>query len=388
MKLKFLVFLCFIGVYGLSKEVGYVCNSDADTISVIDTATNKSIEIVVGESPLRPIISLDKTKLYILRNTSPQGYVTVVSTLTNKVLKEIRVGNQPQWGAITPDGKKLYVTNQLSNSVSVIDTSTDSLLTNISVASAPNDGAITQDGSTVYILNTASPASISLIDTATDLVTQQVSLSDQAVNMALSPDDSLIYVTILNLEFFSIPTSTYTPSSVSTSQVNFWVIFNPTREIAYFSEPALYGGSSDVLVVDSISSTPITTIPLDFVPIFLTSLPNGNKIYVPNLFGTHIAVIDADLNQVVGEIQAEDSPEIIAFNADASKGYVSNGNSASVSVFDTATNEVLTSIPVGLGPGYLIITNIPFVPPEESAAEILIRSLNKNTGVKTQKGGF
>ena len=64
----------------------YVVNFNADTVSVIDTATNA----VVGSA--------------------------------------IPVGSEPVGIAITPDGTKAYVTNQDADTVSVIDTATNTVV--------------------------------------------------------------------------------------------------------------------------------------------------------------------------------------------------------------------------------------------------------------------
>ena len=74
----------------------YVVNFNADTVSVIDTATNA----VVGSA--------------------------------------ITVGNAPIGIAITPDGTKAYVTNQNANTVSVINTATNAVVGSaIPVGSVP-----------------------------------------------------------------------------------------------------------------------------------------------------------------------------------------------------------------------------------------------------------
>ena len=49
----------------------------------------------------------------------------------------IPVGQRP-WGiAISPDGRKLYTANGLSNDVSVIDTSTNKVIATIKVGDGP-----------------------------------------------------------------------------------------------------------------------------------------------------------------------------------------------------------------------------------------------------------
>ena len=53
------------------------------------------------------------------------------------VIATVPVGRRPWNMAVTPDGKKLYVANGRSNSVSVIDTATNQKITDITVGELP-----------------------------------------------------------------------------------------------------------------------------------------------------------------------------------------------------------------------------------------------------------
>jgi YVTN family beta-propeller protein len=72
--------------------------------------------------------------------------------------------------AVTPDGSKVYVTNQGSNTVSVIATATNTVVGSpITVGTNPEGVAVTPDGSKVYVANHGSNT-VSVIATATNTV--------------------------------------------------------------------------------------------------------------------------------------------------------------------------------------------------------------------------
>ena len=74
----------------------YVTNQDADTVSVIDTATNAVVgsAIPVGDNPFGIAITPDGTKAYVT-NFNP-GTVSVIDTATNAVVgSAIPVGSAP-----------------------------------------------------------------------------------------------------------------------------------------------------------------------------------------------------------------------------------------------------------------------------------------------------
>ena len=64
----------------------------------------------------------------------------------NTVITNILVGNDPAGLAITPDGTRVYVTNQVDHTVSVIDTATHTVIATIPVGS-DTDGGFPQDRS-------------------------------------------------------------------------------------------------------------------------------------------------------------------------------------------------------------------------------------------------
>ena len=54
-----------------------------------------------------------------------------------KLLGESKVGHHPDWLTFTPDGKRVYVANAGSNSVSVVDVATHKELMQIPVGQVP-----------------------------------------------------------------------------------------------------------------------------------------------------------------------------------------------------------------------------------------------------------
>src|SRR5438874_2486167 len=70
-------------------------------------------------------------------------------------------------GAITADGKTVYVANQQSGNVVPISTATNTAGAAISVGPRPNGIAVTPDGSTVYV-TMSSGTTIVPISTATN----------------------------------------------------------------------------------------------------------------------------------------------------------------------------------------------------------------------------
>jgi YVTN family beta-propeller protein len=74
---------------------------------------------------------------------------------------------------VTPDGKYVYVSNQVGNSVAVIDTTSNTIVKTVSVGQSPAGLAVTPDGANIYVANEGSD-SISVISRASNTVVATV----------------------------------------------------------------------------------------------------------------------------------------------------------------------------------------------------------------------
>ena len=62
-------------------------------------------------------------------------------------------GTYPGGLAISPDGTRLYVADNLSNSVSIIDTATNTVKSTTTVGHYPYGVVLSKDGTTAYVSN-------------------------------------------------------------------------------------------------------------------------------------------------------------------------------------------------------------------------------------------
>jgi YVTN family beta-propeller protein len=195
----------------------YVTNNVDSSVSVIATATNMVIgsPIPVGPSPLGVAVTPDGSRAYVANIESDT--VTVINTTTNTVVPPpIPVGPRPVGVAVTPDGSKVYVGN-LGNfdpscgpvpckpgTLSVISTVSNTVIKTIPVGSLPQGVAVTPDGSRVYVAGylASDVGAVWVIDTATDTVITLVTVGNNPRGVAVSPEGSKVYVSI-SASFFS-----------------------------------------------------------------------------------------------------------------------------------------------------------------------------------------
>src|SRR5262249_51526276 len=112
--------------------------------------------------------------------------------LTTGQVKSIAVGERPQGGVLSKDGKELYVCNLESASISVIDVDRQGTIGSIKTGKGPVRIAITPDGSTlVYAL--MHDHKVEFADLATRRPVAQVAIEGEPVSMAISPDGQLAF---------------------------------------------------------------------------------------------------------------------------------------------------------------------------------------------------
>ncbi len=122
----------------------YVSMIVGQTVLKYHAATGQMIDSVNLGKPLALIkLSEDGSKLYVTTNFDANnaqnagGVITVISTATMTVSKQIEVGVNPHGINLSRDGRLIYATTAFSDKVYVIDTESDSLLTSFEVETDP-----------------------------------------------------------------------------------------------------------------------------------------------------------------------------------------------------------------------------------------------------------
>ncbi len=139
-------------------------NPDNNSVTFFDLRADRNrrlAEVPVQIEPNGVAFMPNGRKVYVANTVS--GTVSVIAVnIPNGVIgqpsKHIVVGTEPYGLALTPNGSKLYVANARSNNISVIDTATDTVVRTIgNVGLEPRGLAITNDGDaddldeTVYV---------------------------------------------------------------------------------------------------------------------------------------------------------------------------------------------------------------------------------------------
>ena len=291
--------------------------------------------------------------------------VTVIDAAFADVLGDpIAVGAAPVGVAVSPDGTRIYVTNQDNFNVQVITLQTlnpvsgaVSGLLNVvdddgeeltyTVVSGPQEGTVTIDPETGSYTYTPSQALRLFVAEFLPTVLQKtftVEISD-GVNEPRLVD---ISVPIVPARVFALLDSTLVGNAPS------GVAVSPDGTRAYVANFV-----DDTLTVLDISSTTTAKptvlgdpIPVRDRPTDVTLSPDGSRAYIGSHFGDGtITVLDTTTATptVLGTIDVGGQPTAVAFSPDGGRAYIANID-GTVSVLDTTTalpTVVGDPIPVG-----------------------------------------
>jgi YVTN family beta-propeller protein len=117
--------------------------------------------------------------------------------------------------------------------------------------------------------------------------------------------------------------------------------------------PALYVTNvrgNSVSVIDPATNEVTKTISVGRAPRGIAFSPDGATAYVTNSEDDNVSLIDTTSNTVSGKVAVGKFPQGIAVTPDGTKVYVVNGKGNSLTVLNSATKQAIATVPVGNEP--------------------------------------
>ena len=237
-----------------------------------------------------------------------------LSLFAQTVVATIPVGRSPRPIALSPDGKRGYVGNAASGTVSVIDLAERKVIETVTVGRGVRGIAVTPDGSRIFAANSG---------------TNDVSVIDARNHKVIANIQGMLRPLGLQVE--------------------------PKGKHQWADSPRLYvaqSGGRSVSSVDSRSLEVRDTMSVGVNPFTVAVSPDQKTLYVTNTFSGDVSVIDttrymgAMSNRVVGTIPVGLAPHGVGFTPDGKKVFVNNSGDLSVSVIDAQKRAVIATLPL------------------------------------------
>jgi len=271
------------------------------------------------------------------------------------VVGTIRVGDEPEGVAVSPDGRTVYVANQNSRILSVVDAATRRV-TPVRLRNTPRFVTTSRDGSLVFVSmyeKDMSGSGLAVVDAARRKVVRYLSTGVQPFTLAVGPDDR-VWVPIHSrgrLEIFSAG-GHHMDARVTVPANPHAVAFSAGLRRAYTANHE----SNAVAVIDMRTDRLVKSVPVSKSPHSVAVSPDGRTVLVAGYEADTADLIDAATLRRTGPFRVGDMPQSVAFAADGRHGYVVNEGDDTVSVVDARTGKVTSTVRVGGSPRTIAIS--------------------------------
>ncbi|MFI9380850.1 hypothetical protein [Kutzneria sp. NPDC052558] len=258
---------------------------------------------VVAEQPLviRPAASIAAVHAFVAGDA---GELRIVDVAAGAVTDVVDTGAPVTGLAVSPDGRTVFVVNGWSGSIAVVDVATASILRRIRVKAELDSAVVRPDGQRLYLTGTANGHGVVLgFDLANDSLAAVIQVGSAPTGIAVSPDGTRLYV--------------------------------------------INNQGASVSVIDTRDASVAHTVPVDVLPQYVAVSPDGATTYVSHTSKSadttgFVTVIDNRTSKVVAHIPVGVGASELAVGGE--RLYVSNLQDGTVSVVDTATRRVLSTL--------------------------------------------
>nr|WP_221377606.1 beta-propeller fold lactonase family protein [Actinoplanes polyasparticus] len=267
----------------------------------------------------------------------------------------IRVGDEPEGVAVSPDSRTVYVANQNSRILSVVDLASRKVRS-VTLRNTPRFVTVAPDGRRVFVSmyeNDLSGSGVAVVDAPSLKVVGNLKTGVQPYALSVAPDGRL-WVPIhggRNVEIYSAAALRLT-ARVFVPENPHAVAFDTDGRRAFTPDHE----SSTVSVIDVRTDKRLRSIPVSTAPHSLAVSPDGRTVVVACFGANAVELIDTTTLQRRGPFRVGQKPQAAAFATDSGHAYAVNEAGNSVSVIDPRTGRTTATVPVGRSPRTMAVS--------------------------------
>jgi YVTN family beta-propeller protein len=325
--------LAVVGIPGRAQDHSgrspfvFVENTNSGDVSIID-ATSLSVvgTIPVGLSPDDIVAAPAGDVLYVSRivhradgRPTGTGELVAIDPSSRQVTWRVAFRGVPNHLAVSPDGRRVYVTVVSGNYVDVFDPAKHALVDSVNVGTGPHDIDVSRDGKTVYV-GLIRGTDVTVFDAATNRIVRRIPFGANVRPIALSHDETRLYVQLSQYYGFVVadprtgkilrrvdmpmPKGAQPPDTLP-------VTTNHGIRITADGRYLIANGSmTDLAAIYSLPNLRlVATVPVGRDPNWVTLSPDGRRIFISNRGSDDVSVIDLASRKEVARLKVGRYPQ-------------------------------------------------------------------------------
>ena len=370
MKLKLLVLLIFLplsacNVLRGTGDLGVVIERATGSVQIIDSTKRVSLSKVNGLGDLSHasiVYSRDERFAYVFGR---DGGLTKVDILKSEIAKRIIQSGNSIGGAISQDGKLVSVSNYTPGGVNVFNANTLKLVESIPATYGKENkqskvvGLVDAPGQRfVFSLYDAGEIWIADFTSGIADITKFKNIGKNPYDGLITPDGRYYIAGLFGEDGLALLDLWHPEKGVKRILADYgrgskkmpvykmphlegWAM---TEDYAFF--PAV--GRDEVLIMDRRSWKQVKKIAVHGQPVFVMARPDGRQVWVNYAYPKNdtVEVIDTESLKIIKTLKPGKAVLHMEFTPRGEQVWVSARDAGKVTVYDTATFEPLTALPM------------------------------------------
>lgn len=356
-------------------DLGVVIERATGSVKIVDTTQQVSLQQVNGLGDLSHasiVYSRDARYAYVFGR---DGGLTKVDILKGEINKRIIQSGNSIGGAISQDGKLVAVSNYTPGGVKIFDAGTLELVINIPAVYGKNKqqskvvGLVDAPGQRfVFSLYDAGEIWMADLSSGKAEITKFKNIGKQPYDGLITPDGRYYIAGLFGEDGLALLDLWHPEKGVKRILADYgrggrkmpvykmphlegWAV---TEDYAFF--PAV--GRNEVLIMNRRNWKLVKKITVHGQPVFVMARPDGRQVWVNYAYPKNdtVQVIDTEELKIVKTLKPGKAVLHMEFTPRGEQVWVSARDAGKVTVYDTATFNALTTLPMAK-PSGIFFTN-------------------------------
>ena len=320
-------------------------------------------------------ITPSQLKSRIIQTDFAGDNIHIIDPATNKIVGEIKGIELNHGAAVSPDGSRIYISDEEHSTLNVIEGQSLILFKRIPLSGHPNNISIAKNGSRVYVSIASAPGAVDVIDTATLTLAKTIPMNMSIHNTYVTPDGKYVVAGSIGGKGAKI-------IDAKTEEVWAPVPMDlGVRPMALYANP---DGSTKWIIMQLTAFNGFSVVDFatqkEFKRITLPALPAGKKPFPPGNEVSHGMAITPDgktlvvVSRINASLYSYSLPDLtltgtaelegkgsgwVSISLDGARAYIANAVTDDVSVVDIKSMKEIDRIKVGFVPKRNIAAMLP-----------------------------